>query len=63
MIADNALANLEIHWILRGGDTGKRGAEHRGFLQLWFTHNLRNRSYTTGAPVSSTLVFPLNVSL
>jgi hypothetical protein len=34
MMTDNALANLEIYWILRGGDTGKRRAEHRGFLLL-----------------------------
>ncbi len=41
MITDNALANfgnsLEL---LRGGDTGKRGAEHRSFLHLWFTHHI-----------------------
>ena len=34
MIADNALANLVILWISRGGDTGKRRAEHRSSLQL-----------------------------
>jgi len=39
MIADNALANLDVLWISRGGNTGKIGAEHRGFLLLWFTHN------------------------
>ncbi len=33
MIVDNALANLEISWISRGGDTGRRGAEHRSFLR------------------------------
>lgn len=53
MNVDNALANFgKFFWILLGGgDTGKRGAEHRGFFQLWFTHNLRSRSYTTGARV------------
>lgn len=39
MNVDNALANLEVLWTLRGGDTGKRGAEHRGFFQLRFTHS------------------------
>jgi hypothetical protein len=39
MKVDNALANLDANWISRGGDTGKRGAEHRGFLLLWFTHH------------------------
>ncbi len=34
MIVDNALANFEILWISRGGDTGKGGAEHRGFMVL-----------------------------
>ncbi len=34
MIVDNAPANLDVHWISRGGDTGKRGAEHRSFLLL-----------------------------
>ncbi len=38
MIADNALANLETLWISRGGDVGKRRAEHRSFLKLRFTH-------------------------
>ncbi|NHI83316.1 MAG: hypothetical protein EAX81_03325 [Candidatus Thorarchaeota archaeon] len=52
MMVDNALANLGIHWIPRGGDTGKRGAEHRGFMQLWFTHNFKSRSYTTGARIA-----------
>ena len=39
MITDNALANFCISsWNLqRGGDTGKRGVEHRSFL-LMFTH-------------------------
>ncbi|MFW9770099.1 MAG: hypothetical protein ACFFF9_07770 [Candidatus Thorarchaeota archaeon] len=50
MNVDNALAKFSIFMkMLDGGDTGKRGAKHRGFLQLWFTHNLRSRSYTTGA--------------
>ena len=40
MMTDNALANFEIFWVSRGGDTGKRGAEHRSFLQLWFTLNM-----------------------
>jgi hypothetical protein len=39
MIADNAPANLDFLWISRGGDTGRRRAEHRSFLLLWFTHN------------------------
>jgi hypothetical protein len=33
MIVDNTLANLGIYWILRGGDTGKGGVEHRSFLE------------------------------
>ncbi|MFW9887799.1 MAG: hypothetical protein ACFFER_06430, partial [Candidatus Thorarchaeota archaeon] len=64
MIADNALANLGIPWISRSGDTGKKRAEHRGFFQLWFTHNLRNRSYTTGARFDcTTFGFLLNSSV
>ncbi|MGY5874688.1 MAG: hypothetical protein RTU30_02985 [Candidatus Thorarchaeota archaeon] len=39
MMADDALAKFKIQWILDGGDTGRRRAEHRSFLQLWFTHN------------------------
>ncbi len=39
MRKDNALANSNITRMLEGGDTGRRGAEHRGFLLLWFTHN------------------------
>ncbi len=38
MMTDNALADLEIPWVSRGGDTGKRRAEHRSFLLLWFIH-------------------------
>jgi hypothetical protein len=38
MIVDNALANLEILWNSRCGDTGRRGAEHRSFLRLRLTH-------------------------
>jgi hypothetical protein len=38
MIVDNTLANFEVLWTPRGGDTGRRGVEHRNFLQLWFTH-------------------------
>ncbi len=35
MKVDNALANSCIsNEIRRGGDTGRRRAEHRGFLQL-----------------------------
>jgi hypothetical protein len=45
MMTDNASANSEVMWISEGGDTGRRGAEHRGFLKLWFTHNIvRNGS-------------------
>jgi hypothetical protein len=40
MITDNALANGKVPWNLRGGDTGMRRAEHRGFL-LMFTHHER----------------------
>ena len=40
MIADKALADfcnsLELR---RGGDTGRRRAEHRNILQLRFTHH------------------------
>jgi len=39
MIADNALANPDAHWVSGCGDTGKRWAEHRGILQLSFTHH------------------------
>ena len=41
MIGDKALANCEFLWSLQGGDTGKRMAEHRGFLQLRFTQQLK----------------------
>ncbi|OLS28487.1 MAG: hypothetical protein ThorAB25_18500 [Candidatus Thorarchaeota archaeon AB_25] len=34
MITDNALANFNILWILRGGDIGRIRAEHRSFLLL-----------------------------
>jgi hypothetical protein len=51
MIVDNAFANSEIHWISEGGDTGKGRVEHRSFLLLWFTHNKRIRSDTTGASI------------
>ncbi len=41
MTVDNALANLCVSFeMLRGGDTGKRRAEHKGFLLLWFIHKL-----------------------
>ena len=39
MIIDNALANSRFLVNLDGGDTGKRRAERRSFLQLWFTHH------------------------
>ncbi len=39
MNVDKALANFEILWILRSGDTGRRMAEHRNILQLRFTHH------------------------
>jgi hypothetical protein len=32
MIADNTLANFTFRWNVESGDTGKGGAEHRGFL-------------------------------
>lgn len=38
MMSDNALANLDISWISRGGDAGRRRVEHRGFLFLRFTY-------------------------
>ncbi len=45
MMTDNAPANLKALCTLRGGDTGRRRAEHRGLLLLWLTHNgIRNRS-------------------
>jgi hypothetical protein len=45
MIVDNAPTNLGIHWISRGGDTGRRRAEHRSILQLRsLTSNMRFRS-------------------
>ncbi len=41
MKTDNALANLCTSLEMRrGGDTGRRRAEHRSFLLLWFTHHL-----------------------
>ncbi len=39
MKEDNALTNLEVLWISKGGDTGKRRAEHRSLLQSMFTHD------------------------
>jgi hypothetical protein len=46
MIFDNALARFSVFKkILDDGDTSKRGAEHRNFLLLRFTHqNVRFRS-------------------
>ncbi len=39
MIVDKALAKFSIFSkMLDGGDTGRRRAEHRNFLQLMFTH-------------------------
>jgi hypothetical protein len=50
MNIDNAPANLRISLEMpRGGDTGRRGAEHRNFLQLWFTH--QNVRYRLGEPL------------
>jgi hypothetical protein len=40
MIVDNAPANFTFHWNVESGDTGRRGAEHRNFLQFWFTHQI-----------------------
>jgi hypothetical protein len=41
MSVDNALAKSSIFLrMLDGGDTGKRGVEHRSILQLWFTHHI-----------------------
>jgi hypothetical protein len=39
MNVDNALANCKLIMILQRGDTGRRRAEHRNFLQLRFTHH------------------------
>lgn len=46
MMSDNALAKFSIFpKMLDGGDTGKRGVEHRNVFQLWFTHlNVSHRS-------------------
>ena len=41
MIVDKALANCEFLWSLQGGDTGKGGAEHRSFLEVRFTQQLK----------------------
>lgn len=38
MTVDKDLANFEIQWISRDGDTGKGWAEHRSLL-LMFIHN------------------------
>ncbi|MHA2261566.1 MAG: hypothetical protein ACXAEN_04160 [Candidatus Thorarchaeota archaeon] len=38
MMTDNALADFTFLWNVGSGDTGERGAEHRSFLLLWFTH-------------------------
>jgi len=51
---DRAPANLRVSLEMRrSGDTGRRRVEHRGFLQLWFTHNIRIRSDTTGARLTT----------
>ena len=49
MIVDNALANFDILWISRGGDTGKRGVERRSFMRLRFTHHIKTsqKKYNT----------------
>ena len=40
MIVDDALAKFSIFQkMLDGGDTGRRGVEHRSIFQLWFTHH------------------------
>jgi hypothetical protein len=40
MKADNAPANLCVSFeIRRGGDTGRRRAEHRSILQLMIPHH------------------------
>jgi len=46
MNVDKASAKSSIFLkMLDGGDTGRRRAEHRNLLQLWFTHrNVRYRS-------------------
>jgi len=38
MNVDKALAHFELTTSLNCGDTGRRRAEHRNFLQLRFTH-------------------------
>jgi hypothetical protein len=44
MNVDKALAKFSIFSkMLDGGDTGKRRAKHRSFLQLCFTHNICKR--------------------
>ncbi len=41
MNVDSALANLCVSFEMHGsGDTGRRGVEHRNFLQFWFTHHI-----------------------
>jgi len=32
---DKDPADSDVRWMLEGGDTGRIGAEHRRFLQLW----------------------------
>jgi len=45
MMADNALAKFSIFLqVLDGGDTGKRGTEHRGFVLMFIHIN----NYETG---------------
>jgi hypothetical protein len=39
MNTDEAPTTLGVHWTMRRGDTSRRRAEHRSFLQLWFTHH------------------------
>ena len=40
MSADKAVANFELLWSLKGGDTGRGRVEHRSFEQLRSTLNL-----------------------
>ncbi len=43
---DKAFANLEVTWISKGGNTGKRKVEHRSFDQLNSLNYIENRSET-----------------
>ncbi len=49
MIADNALANFCISFVmLRGGDTGKRRVKYRSLLKLIFTHQMSKAGHVEG---------------